>query len=65
MLSIERVKKILKHRNLSEKEAEEIRDGFYELAKILLKQWQDESRTSGKLNKSENIRYDGPKATNL
>ena len=65
MLSVERVKEILKHRNLSDKEAEEIRDGFYELAKILLKQWQDESRTSGKLNKSENIRYDGPKATNV
>ena len=65
MLSIERVKEILKHRNLSDKEAEEIRDGFYELAKILLKQWQEESRTAGKLNKSENIRYDGPKATNL
>jgi len=65
MLSIERVKEILKHRKLSDKEAEEIRDGFYELAKILLKQWQDESRTSGKLNKSENIRYDELKATNL
>jgi signal-transduction protein with cAMP-binding, CBS, and nucleotidyltransferase domain len=65
MLSIERVKQILKHRSLSDKEAEEIRDGFHELAKILLEQWQEELRTAEKLNKSEKIVYDGPKATNV
>jgi len=64
MLSIERVKELLKDQNISDEEAKEIRDGFRNLAEIIFEQWQEE-RSSGKghsevpLNKSKNFLYDG------
>ena len=39
MLSVERVKKILNAPSLSDKEAEEIRDGFLILAEIIYDRW--------------------------
>jgi len=64
MLSIERVKELLKGQNISDEEAKEIRDGFRNLAEIIFEQWQEE-RSSGKghsevpLNKSKKFLYDG------
>jgi len=64
MLSIERVKELLKGQNISDEEAKEIRDGFRNLAEIIFEQWQEE-RNTGKgcrpfpLNKSKNFLYDG------
>ena len=42
MISIERVKELLNDPNLSDKEVEEIRDGFYQLSEIIFEQWQAE-----------------------
>jgi signal-transduction protein with cAMP-binding, CBS, and nucleotidyltransferase domain len=42
MLSIERVKELLKDHNLSDKEITEIRDGFYMLSEVIFEQWQAE-----------------------
>jgi len=42
MLSIERVKELLNDPSLSDKEIEEIRDGFYQLSEIIFEQWQAE-----------------------
>jgi len=42
MLSLERVKKLINDPNLSDKEIEEIRDGFYQLAELMFEQWQAE-----------------------
>jgi hypothetical protein len=48
MLSIERVKELLKDQNISNEEAEEIRDGCRSLAEVIFTQWQYE-RKNGKL----------------
>jgi signal-transduction protein with cAMP-binding, CBS, and nucleotidyltransferase domain len=50
MLSIERVKELLKDHNLSDKEITEIRDGFYMLSEVIFEQWQAE-RTKAKAKK--------------
>ena len=42
MLSIERVKELVNDPKLSDKEIEEIRDGFYMLAEVIFEQWQAE-----------------------
>jgi len=42
MLSIKHIKKLLENQNISEKEAEEIRDAFYMLAEIIFEEWQKE-----------------------
>lgn len=42
MLSIERVKELINDPSLSDKEIEEIRDGFYQLSEIMFEQWQAE-----------------------
>jgi len=39
MLSVERVKQLLNDSKLSDKEVEEIRDGFLILAEIIYEQW--------------------------
>jgi hypothetical protein len=45
MLSIEETKKILKDPNMSDEEATEIRDGFYNLVEIIFEQWDFERKT--------------------
>jgi len=44
MLSIENVKKLLNNLEISDKEAEEIRDAFYMLAEIIFEKWQKERK---------------------
>ena len=39
MLSLEETKKILKDSEMSDKEAEEIRDGYLNLAEIIYEKW--------------------------
>jgi signal-transduction protein with cAMP-binding, CBS, and nucleotidyltransferase domain len=60
MLSIERVKELLGNQKISDKEAEEIRDGFRVLAEIILEQWKEKRLKGNKpdnpLNKSKKIR---------
>ncbi|MFH2068278.1 MAG: hypothetical protein ABII89_02285 [Candidatus Omnitrophota bacterium] len=63
MLSIEETKKILNEPNMSEDEATEIRDGFYNLVEIIFEQWLHEKELkekadSGPLNKSKDFLYD-------
>ena len=44
MLSIERVKDLINDPNLSDKEVEEIRDGFYQLSEVIFEQWNEERK---------------------
>jgi signal-transduction protein with cAMP-binding, CBS, and nucleotidyltransferase domain len=52
MLSIERVKELLNDPNLSDKEVEEIRDGFRMLSEVVFEQWQAE-RMKAKAKKDD------------
>jgi signal-transduction protein with cAMP-binding, CBS, and nucleotidyltransferase domain len=60
MLSIERVKELLGDQKISDKEAEEIRDGFRALAEIIFEQWKEKRLKDNKhrdsLNKLKKIR---------
>ncbi|MFH2069122.1 MAG: hypothetical protein ABII89_06660 [Candidatus Omnitrophota bacterium] len=63
MLSIERVKELLKDSNMSDEEATEIRDGCRGLAEVIFAQWKYEKLTGkkpifGPLNKTKKILYD-------
>jgi len=40
MLTIERIKALLKNQNISDQTAKEIRDDFRSLAEIIFEQWQ-------------------------
>ena len=42
MLSVERVKQLANDSTLSDKQIEEIRDGFYMLSQVIFEQWQAE-----------------------
>ncbi len=53
MLSLERVKELLNDPNLSDKEIEEIRDGFYQLSELMFEQWQAE-RIKNKVEQKDN-----------
>ena len=53
MLSVERVKELVNDPNISDKEIEEIRDGFYMLAEVIFEQWQAE-RIKTKEQKQDN-----------
>lgn len=53
MLSTERVKQLINDPNISDKEIEEIRDGFRMLAELIFEQWQHE-RNKAKEIKSDN-----------
>jgi len=53
MLSIERVKELINDPRLSDKEIEEIRDGFYQLSELMFEQWQAE-RIKAKKAETEN-----------
>ena len=44
MLNLEETKKILKKPEMSDKEAEEIRDGFLNLAEIIYEKWMIDTR---------------------
>ena len=44
MLSIERVKELINDPRLSDKEIEEIRDGFYNLSELIFEQWNEERK---------------------
>ncbi len=63
MISIERVKELLRDQDITDEEAREIRDSFRELAEIIFEQWQKDriaGLKSGRgLNKSKKISYDG------
>lgn len=67
MLSIERIKELV-DKNISDEEAKEIRDGLYDLAKIIFEKWRYEKNQKKKteltsLNKTEKFLYnqgDGP-----
>lgn len=54
MLSVEEVKTILNDPKLSEKELEEIRDGFYLLVEVIFEQWQAERTKTKNQNENEN-----------
>lgn len=41
MLTLNQVKEILKNKDMPDKEAEEIRDGFYNLAEIIFEHWKN------------------------
>lgn len=60
MLSIERVKELLNDPSLSDKEIEEIRDGFYQLSEIMFEQWQAE-RIKAKDEQKNNEKKEEPK----
>jgi hypothetical protein len=45
MLSLERTKELLNDPRLSDKEIQEIRDGFYLLAEIIFEKWREEKKT--------------------
>ncbi len=53
MLSVERVKELINDPSLSDKEIEEIRDGFYQVSELMFEQWQAE-RIKAKKAETEN-----------
>ena len=57
MLSIEKIKKLLGRQDVSDEEAKEIRDGFYNLAEIIFEHSQNvKNLNSDELkNKNNNI----------
>ena len=54
MLSIKRTKELLNDKDVSDKKAEEIRDGFYVLTEIIFEKWRGERKRT---EKSKGIRY--------
>jgi signal-transduction protein with cAMP-binding, CBS, and nucleotidyltransferase domain len=62
MLSIERVKELIKDKNISDEEAKQIRDELRTLAEIIFEQWlhkkRKEQKSDGPLNKSRKTCYD-------
>jgi hypothetical protein len=42
MISLERAKQLINDPTLSDKQIEEIRDGFYMLSQVIFEQWQAE-----------------------
>ncbi len=59
MLSVERVKELLNDPKLSDKEVEEIRDGFYQLSEVIFEQWQTE-RIKAKTEQKNNEKKEEP-----
>ncbi|MBI3337021.1 MAG: hypothetical protein HY005_00150 [Candidatus Staskawiczbacteria bacterium] len=53
MLSVERVKELLKDKNISDKEAEEIRDDFRIFAEIIFDKWMNEREKAKNNEKKE------------
>lgn len=54
MLSIERVKELINDPNMSDKEIEEIRNGFYMLSEVIFEQWQAERIKAKKAEQKDN-----------
>ncbi len=46
MLSLERTKELLNDPRLTDKEVEEIRDGFYLLAQIIFEKWREDKKAN-------------------
>jgi hypothetical protein len=56
MLSIERIKELMEKPDMSDKKASEIRDGLYDLAKIIFDKWRmDKKAFINKSNTNNNI----------
>ena len=64
MLSLKRTKELLNDPTLSDKEIQEIRDGFYLLGEIIFEKWKKEKRTD-KLNELEHPPLNGLKPENM
>ena len=41
MLTLNQIKELLKDKDMLDEEAEEIRDGFYDLAEVIFEHWQN------------------------
>lgn len=54
MLSVERVKQLANDPTLSDKQIEEIRDGFYMLSQVIFEQWQAERNKAKKAEQKDN-----------
>lgn len=54
MLSIERVKELIKDKNISDGEAKQIRDELHTLAEIIFKQWLHKKRKEQNLDRPLN-----------
>lgn len=54
MLSVERVKQLANDPTLSDKQIEEIRDGFYMLSQVIFEQWQAERNKAKEAEQKDN-----------
>lgn len=63
MLSVERVKELVNDPKLSDKEIEEIRDGFFMLAEIIFEQWQAERIKTKKEKENKDNQNEHEKST--
>ena len=54
MLSVERVKQLANDSTLSDKQIEEIRDGFYMLSQVIFEQWQAERNKAKEAEQKDN-----------
>lgn len=54
MLSTERVKQLANDPTLSDKQIEEIRDGFYMLSQVIFEQWQAERNKAKEAEQKDN-----------
>jgi len=54
MLSVERVKQLANDPTLSDKQIEEIRDGFYMLSQVIFEQWQVERNKAKEAEQKDN-----------
>ena len=64
MLSLEHAKELLNDPTLSDKEIQEIRDGFYMLAEIIFEKWQEDKK-AGALNDIQGCRSNETKSTDI
>ena len=54
MLSVERVKQLANDPSLTDKQIEEIRDGFYMLSQVIFEQWQAERNKAKEVEQKDN-----------
>jgi len=54
MLTTERVKQLANDPTLSDKQIEEIRDGFYMLSQVIFEQWQAERNKAKEAGQKDN-----------
>ncbi len=64
MLSVERVKQLVNDPSLTDKQIEEIRDGFYMLSQVIFEQWKAEraktKEAKEKLNNQNQNEHEKP-----